>query len=518
MTGKKRWTFGNPIKLTLSGGGYRAASFHLGTLSYLQQIGLLEEVDTLSTVSGGTFTGMRYAISLKAKTSFNEFYRDMYTFLRDTNILEESLALIGRETKRAAAGDYNLITAFAEFYHQKITGGRLFGIFLEPPAIHLKDIIFNATEFRTGLAFRFQKSRNRKAIIGNKRFPIPPEAAKDMRLADILAASSAFPGGCEPMAFPGDFAWPGGRAPELPGLKDALPLPLMDGGVYDNQGIDSALLADERTKNRIGAFIISDVDSPSAALYSFPASRKKGLLTLGMINVLSLVVIVLLLVSSGLQFADLAESWKHEGRRWIRDLFMSVIPLSITVLLAAGLVWLNGMRRRSLEKFAPEIGAGAWKKFRRLTLNQFIDMAELRLSSLTALTSSVFMSRIRRLIYRRVYNDALYKGKLISNLVYDLAVEKKKPAAPWLVPTDGMKRISLNASLMPTTFWFNDRQALKDIIACGQFTTCYNLLEFIRRNYRKEAALPKGRIGVLYRAAKEDWKRFRVDPYFLAGE
>jgi len=47
------------IALTLSGGGYRAAAFHTGVLSYLDHAkdtdgkSLLEYVSVLSTVSGG---------------------------------------------------------------------------------------------------------------------------------------------------------------------------------------------------------------------------------------------------------------------------------------------------------------------------------------------------------------------------------------------------------------------------------------------------------------------------------
>ncbi len=45
--------------LTFSGGGYRAATFHLGALSYLHSIQmggttLLDHVVVLSTISGGT--------------------------------------------------------------------------------------------------------------------------------------------------------------------------------------------------------------------------------------------------------------------------------------------------------------------------------------------------------------------------------------------------------------------------------------------------------------------------------
>ncbi len=49
--------------LSLSGGGFRAAAFHLGTLDLLFRTGLLGDVTMLSTVSGGTFTGAGYALA-----------------------------------------------------------------------------------------------------------------------------------------------------------------------------------------------------------------------------------------------------------------------------------------------------------------------------------------------------------------------------------------------------------------------------------------------------------------------
>ena len=39
------------IALSLSGGGYRAAAFHLGALEMLDELGLREDVRYLSTVS-----------------------------------------------------------------------------------------------------------------------------------------------------------------------------------------------------------------------------------------------------------------------------------------------------------------------------------------------------------------------------------------------------------------------------------------------------------------------------------
>ena len=45
------------IALALSGGGFRASIFHLGVLKRLAELGWLQRVDVLSTVSGGSIIG-----------------------------------------------------------------------------------------------------------------------------------------------------------------------------------------------------------------------------------------------------------------------------------------------------------------------------------------------------------------------------------------------------------------------------------------------------------------------------
>ena len=42
------------IGLALSGGGFRASFFHLGVIKRLEELGLMEKVDKVSTVSGGS--------------------------------------------------------------------------------------------------------------------------------------------------------------------------------------------------------------------------------------------------------------------------------------------------------------------------------------------------------------------------------------------------------------------------------------------------------------------------------
>jgi len=77
------------IGLAFSGGGFRASSFSLGVLSFLNEVkidntNLLSKVYALSTVSGGTITGARYAIGIKNGENFNEIYWSLYNFMTNT--------------------------------------------------------------------------------------------------------------------------------------------------------------------------------------------------------------------------------------------------------------------------------------------------------------------------------------------------------------------------------------------------------------------------------------------------
>jgi NTE family protein len=53
------------LGLALSGGGFRAAFFHLGVLARLAELGLLRQVEVISTVSGGSIVGAVYYLRLK---------------------------------------------------------------------------------------------------------------------------------------------------------------------------------------------------------------------------------------------------------------------------------------------------------------------------------------------------------------------------------------------------------------------------------------------------------------------
>ena len=60
------------IALCLSGGGYRAMLFHLGTLWRLNELGFLGRIDRVSSVSGGSITAGSARPRLAAPRSTRE--------------------------------------------------------------------------------------------------------------------------------------------------------------------------------------------------------------------------------------------------------------------------------------------------------------------------------------------------------------------------------------------------------------------------------------------------------------
>lgn len=232
-------------------------------MAYLEQCPfqegtLLDRVGALSTVSGGTITSMVWALKKQQGASFQEIYDFLLGKLQQLDLVAEGLQKLQPEgVWQNAQKTKNLINAFAELYDREFTGGATFEVFTDSPDRTSPALVFNATEFSHGINFRFQN----KGRFGNNYHPISKEVYREIKLADVIAASSCFPGGFEPMAFPHDF-----RHAHSPALEQLSrepqyqpPLGLMDGGINDNQGIDS-LLKRIRPDNW-SLLLISDVAS-----------------------------------------------------------------------------------------------------------------------------------------------------------------------------------------------------------------------------------------------------------------
>src|SRR5688572_20725389 len=160
------------IALMFSGGGFRAASFSLGVLSYLHRIRykgkpLRENVKFITSTSGGSITNGYYTSSLYTNKPFDftSFYNSLRSKMDGEDLLHQVFGLLkdGRqwtETGRLKNPDgsvtevkkpKNLINAFAKSYDaslfHKTTLGTIADNFKDSQGAkpHLEESCFNTT-------------------------------------------------------------------------------------------------------------------------------------------------------------------------------------------------------------------------------------------------------------------------------------------------------------------------------------------------------------------------------------
>jgi predicted acylesterase/phospholipase RssA len=265
------------VGLALSGGGFRAALFHIGVLARLAELDVLRHVEVLSCVSGGSIVGAYYYLELRqllqTKTE-NEITRQDYIdiiqriqreFLAGiqrnirTRVLASPLANIrmllfphGSRTERVGE-------LYEKHLYSRVSDGAggaprwISGLTIQPkddPGIRPKSdnwrrsvkvpiLILNATTLNTGHNWQFTATWMGEPpagidteIDGNYRlrrmyYYEAPEAYRNYRLGHAVAASSCVPGLFEPI--------------NLPDLFEGKTVRLVDGGVHDNQGITALL-------------------------------------------------------------------------------------------------------------------------------------------------------------------------------------------------------------------------------------------------------------------------------------
>jgi predicted acylesterase/phospholipase RssA len=504
------------IALALSGGGYRAAAFHLGTLDMLHRLGLLQSVRVLSTVSGGTLTGLKYALSATEGTSFEDFYREFYNFLGDTNVIGKGLAGLQPPSTSPFAGQMpSLIRSAAQVYSSpNMLGDRTFGVILNNQS-HLREASFNATEFRTANYFRFQRSESSRARIGNGNLSIRRPVAEMIRLADIAAASSCFPSGFEPIRFPDDFVWP----TDLKEIRSALGesftkcVPLMDGGIFDNQGVDSIVRAYKRGNNQIGLLIISDTTQRNPSLFEFAPEKKRGWFTLSTLVILAWFVFFISILTTIILSAAWTLSVLNGGFQWMH-LFLYGVPILISSVLTGGLLWIRSQYKEGQKRVAELTTLELWPFLKHLTMPELIDLISGRAKSLIALTASVFVKRVRGLVYDAIKVHPKYKNREVTNLIYDLDDTGKfaDDIVAELGPTEEFRDLTRLAEKVETSLWVKEDE-LRNLVACGQVTTCFNLLRYILDNRKVELNTSGSREEDVYRNALARWNELKNNRY-----
>ncbi len=542
--------FGN-IALTFSGGGYRASTFGLGVLSYFNEAqfkghSLLENVKGISTVSGGTLTGATYAYYKAKGKDFDTFYSHFYNVLNEDKLLGIALEkLASNELWKTSYKKQSLINAFALAYAELLTDGTFKDILKDKNnKSHLEDICFNATDFSFGLAFRFQTTGD----FGNYRLRNTnlTKLSGDMKLADAIASSSCFPTGFEPLVMPNDYVIDK-KSDTYIALKEQNyfkeGIGIMDGGIVDNQGIGSIMNADARREKEGKAYdLIMVCDVGSYFMDPWEQSKidmneKGGALTpkklfdkfVKKINswwwiIVPLVVTIVLLVC-GYLISNCTVLFILGGA----TLMFSALTITAKILIgkykhkALKLwAWLMGMM--------PPFMRDKLKYFENLKLRLIQRMLEERGTSALTLISNIFMKQLRRLNYDLFYKNDSLKNRRITALIYELTKEqykfgesdekgKDEECEQIPDPGDGIYAAAKIASAMGTTLWFTqadkDIHRLKNLISCGQFTACFNLLKYCIDLKNLGAVVDTKLLEEMTTVFFNDWKKFVENPYWL---
>ena len=369
------------------------------------------------------------------------------------------------------------------------------------------------------------------------------------QLGDIVASSSCFPLGFEPIVYPDDY-YKDQKDTDYKALKSLERfidgIGIMDGGITDNQGIGSMMNISKQSSrkraldliivNDVGSFKMEPWQSDTSSIDNSSSLKDNiakvlnyfslkplywGVLVIGILMILlnslklinntaftSLYILGSIITGIGLTLTSLgviAGITKSVGTNWFKNLFKKNVPAALVDDIAS---------------------------FNNLNINLIQRMLKDRATSTVTMINDIFLKQIRRLNYDLLYATPSLKHKKITATVYELNGEKtaytntfkyNKDIQP--APSKILKSIGLTASETPTTLWWDKTDISKNrmdtLIACGQFTTCYKLLDYIlelKKDTDLQENIDTDSIDKLYKLLLKDWKSFNKNPLFLVEE
>jgi predicted acylesterase/phospholipase RssA len=291
------------IGLALSGGGFRAAIFHLGVIRRLEELGIMPKIDVISAVSGGSIIAAYYLCEMERRLRLVPSTERRTIKIRVRifeEIAENFLAVLDKNLRNRAL-------FFTPFYHPLLFIKTLFlKTFRSTARSELMDREYDQWFYRNDTLDQLPSTAagmeredkenllgpklliNTTSLLSGERVTFSREPISSLNemskvngnvlpLSRVVGASAGVPGLFPPTLIAGDM--------------------LVDGGVADNQGIES-LIEDPA---RCNVLIVSDASGQMEALDTMGRS----------------VLSVLSRVNSVLQFQvrdkliDNLVGWKH---------------------------------------------------------------------------------------------------------------------------------------------------------------------------------------------------------------
>jgi NTE family protein len=199
--------------LALSGGGYRASLFHLGVTRRLHELGALQNITRLSSVSGGSilagFLAHRMLDRNATRLEFDDWETEVSKPFRRVVNKDIRTGLLVRHIAWNWIWPEARATGLERAFRKRLGARRLVEL---PTAGDGIEFIFLATNIEKGTPFRFTAAQ-----IGTHKTP------ESMTISEAVAASACFP----PIFGPIKIVTDGNTIAHL-----------TDGGVYDNTGME----------------------------------------------------------------------------------------------------------------------------------------------------------------------------------------------------------------------------------------------------------------------------------------
>ncbi len=271
------------LGLALSGGGYRAAAFHLGVFRKLNQLNILEKIDVISCISGGSIAGAYYVMN---KDNFEEFEKSFtanlqkscirriifnYRFLLPIFMFASIVSFLLYDPYNFGFSTWLVVSIicaiilsplFFQFkivsftalkikaYRKLFFGNKVLADLPDEPILAI-----NSTNLSTGTLWTFSKNK-----MSDSSYEFPKDGSEsikfnggDFSIAVAVASSSSVPVPFDPVKIPIRYF----KNPV--DFKRVKPR-LIDGGLYDNQGLHK--LTQGNSSYACDVIIVSDGSQP----------------------------------------------------------------------------------------------------------------------------------------------------------------------------------------------------------------------------------------------------------------
>ncbi len=243
--------------LALSGGGYRATLFALGSLWRLNELGILSTLNRITSVSGGSILSGYLALRWH-DLQFNE--KGIATNF-ETIIARpiEQFCSEGLDIKAGISG----LLSFKDTIGDKVAKAYNKNLFFNktlqdlPHGDAIPEFIFYATNYTTGSSVRITRNEVYDYKIGSA-------PSDGIMLASAVGASSAFPPIFSPVMFDSS-QWHWKKTSyaylyEKSEFRDRLVL--CDGGLYDNLGLEAIWKTDKDSTDHFDEVLVCDAGAP----------------------------------------------------------------------------------------------------------------------------------------------------------------------------------------------------------------------------------------------------------------